>query len=233
MKRSADNRNGRNRLERPSADFVRRNDVTDWTQSRSARRCRLKPVPSGFTLFEMVMVVAVLAAIAAIAWTGISAMQNESRLRQGGFLVQSKLASARVHAIDTGYEYQFCYEPGGQRFVIVPHDPHALAIVAGSGVKVPFRAAGKLPSDKVHFQSSGSTPGVNSLPPEALAGLPNAAEYSGVNWSRPVLFHPNGSAAGGTVHIVNQDKKHPLEVTITVRGLTGSVSTSKIHAEGK
>lgn len=100
----------------------------------------------------------------------------EYRLRQAGQLVQARLAGARVHAIDTGFEYQFLFEPGGQRFLVLPHDPHALSALSnaaadGAGnagaTRPPPRIAGRLPSPQAHFDAAatGGLPGP-PVPPE-------------------------------------------------------------------
>jgi hypothetical protein len=59
-----------------------------------------------------------------------------------------------------------------------------------------------------------------------LTGLASADEFASVNWSAPVVFHPDGTA--GMARIVIRDKKSRI-VTVSVRALTGGVSVSKIE----
>jgi hypothetical protein len=139
------------------------------------------------------------------------------------------MAGARVHAIDLGVPYQFRYEPGGRRFLVMPYDQQLLASQAAGTVKVP-RVAGTLPSTRAAFDSTGAT--ASGGPPftaEWLAGISNADEFTGVNWSAPIVFHPDGTA--GMARIVIRDKKSRF-VAVSVRPLTGGVSVSKIENGG-
>ncbi len=183
----------------------------------------------GFTLFEIVMVLGVMVMAIGIAWPAIAVIQGEYQLRQGGQLVQAKLAWARVHAVETGYVYQFCFEPDGQRFLVLPFDQQALFAQPSPGTRAPQKSGGKLPSAKAHFDAA-SSPASHAIPAEWLTGMTDAGEYSGATWAAPILFHPDGSASAATIQII--DKKSRT-VTISVRPLTGAVTVSKIHAGPK
>jgi Tfp pilus assembly protein FimT len=193
---------------------------------RSVAQYSWREARAGFTLFEIVMVLGVMVLAIGIAWPAIAAIQGEYQLRQGGQLVQAKLASARLHAVETGYVYQFCFEPGGQKFIVLPFDQQALHIQASPGTRAPHKAGGKLASAKAHFEAAAS-PSSHAIPAEWLSGMTNAGEFSGATWSAPILFNPDGSASGATIQIV--DKKSRT-VTISVRPLTGAVTVSKIHS---
>src|SRR6476646_10768141 len=86
---------------------------------RSAIGIRARP---GYTLFELLVVVAILATAVALTWPALERFYLEHRVRQAGQLVQARLAGARVHAVDTGFDYQFRFEPDGQRFLVLPYD---------------------------------------------------------------------------------------------------------------
>jgi len=201
------------------------------------RRSRL----NGYTLFELLVVVAILATMVALAWPALERFYLEHRVRQGGQLVQARLAGARVHAVDTGFDYQFRFKPEGQRFLVIPYDSQALAALqtasspttgtSGSTatVRIP-RIAGMLPSSTAHFDSTstgGSSP--QQIPAEWLSGLANADQFSGVNWSAPLVFHADGSAT--TAQVIIRDKKSRY-VTVSIRAMTGGVSVSAIENGG-
>lgn len=191
---------------------------------------KIQPIPRGaFTIFEMILVLAVLVTILGVLWPALENLHTEYRLRQGGALVQARMAGARVHAIDRGVPYQFRYEPGGQRFLVLPYDQQLLSgqTQAGGSGRKPPRVAGALPSARASFDSTGTgalagTP----VPAEWLDGLPDAANFTGVGWSAPILFYPDGSA--GAARIVIRDKKSRM-VVVSVRAFTGSISVSKIE----
>jgi hypothetical protein len=175
------------------------------------------------------MVLAVLVMIVGLLWPALENLHTEYSLRQAGQLVQSRMAGARVHAIDLGAPYQFRYEHGGRRFLVIPYDQQLLAAHSAGTLKVP-RVAGTLPSARAAFDSAGAvaTGGV-PVAAEWLTGFANADEFTGVNWSAPVVFHPDGTA--GMARIVIRDKKSRF-VTVSVRPLTGGVSVSRIENGG-
>lgn len=212
------------------------------------RRGRLPaaaPFRRAFTILEVVLILAILATIVGLAWPALDRLHAQYRLRQGGQLVQARLAGARVHAIDTGYVYQFLFEPGGQRFVVLPHDAQALSAAAsaapntggaassaspGTGATRIPKLAGRLPSPNAHFDaaSTGAAQG-QQLAGEWLAGIPDAGDYSNATWSAPILFYPDGTASHA--QLVLRDKNSQV-VTVSIRALTGGISVSKIEHGG-
>ena len=148
-----------------------------------------------------------------------------------------RLAAARVHAIDWGVDYQFRYEPGGQRFLVLPDDPQALAGVSNGAqanaapqasvtARRPTKIAGTLPSKQAYFDAASTGGSGQPIPPEWLSGIAGAEEFTGVNWSAPILFHPDGTAAQAYVIIRDKDARR---VVLSVRSLTGGVTISKIE----
>ncbi len=215
---------------------------------RADRAGRQRPAGTrrAFTLFELLIILTLLVTVVAISWPALEQFHLQYRLRQAGALVQARMAGARVHAVDTGVDYQFRFEPGGQRFIVIPYDQQVLAqVAAGAGTNggagttpgsggqtTPHfpRVLGRLPSDKACFDAAstgGNTP--QPLPGEWLSGIHDADQFVGVNWSAPILFHADGTAAAA--HVTIRDKKHRI-VTVSVRSLTGGVSVSKIANGG-
>src|SRR5579863_8485904 len=181
------------------------------------------PARRGFTIFEILLVLAVMVMILGLAWPVLDKYRAEFRLRQGGLLIQSRLAAARVHAIDTGVPYAFRYEPGGQRFLVLPYDVQTLHSQSVPGTHGPAKIAGKLPSAQAEFDSTGATGG-QSISADWLAGIAAASQFTDATWSAPILFYPDGTAARGAVTI--RDKKSQ-SVTVSVRPLTAAVTVSK------
>lgn len=204
-----------------------------WLALGSRQRC-LTPRRAAFTIFELLIALAILVTALAVSWPVLDRIRMEYRLRQGGQLIQARMAGARVHAIDTGFDYQFRYEPGGQRFLILPYDTQALALQPTSATptatRPPAKLAGRLPSTQTHFDAAstgGST--LQTIPAEWLSGIHDADQFVGVNWSAPLLFHADGTA--GTAQVAIRDKQSRV-VTVSIRALTGSISVSKIENGG-
>jgi len=206
--------------------------------ARSAPGVPIQHRRRAFTLLEVLIVLVILATVLALFLPTFDRLHLEYRLRQGAQLVQAKMAGARVHAIDTGIAYQFRFEPGGQRFLVIPDDLQALvAPASGTGAtpgaplapRIP-KFLGRLPSTKAAFDpaSTGGSMG-QQLPTEWLSGISNAGDLTNVTWSAPILFHADGSAT--TAQIVISDKKS-RSVVVSVRALTGGVSVSNIEKGG-
>jgi len=178
----------------------------------------------------VLMVLAVLVMIVGLLWPALENLHAEYSLRQAGQLVQARMAGARVHAIDLGAPYQFRYEPGGRHFLVVPYDRQLLTSQSTGGTTKTPRVAGILPSARAAFDLTGAaaTGGV-PVAAEWLTGFANADEFVSVNWSAPVVFHPDGTAS--MARVVIRDNKSRF-VTVSVRPLTGGVSVSKIENGG-
>ena len=72
------------------------------------------------TLMELLLVMAVLVAIAALALPSLVGPLETQRLRSGAEMVRVQWARARVKAIETGRTYVFRFEPNGQACLIEP-----------------------------------------------------------------------------------------------------------------
>ncbi len=191
-----------------------------------------------FTLLEVLIVLALLVTAVSVCWPQLARLHAEYSVRQGGKLVQARMAGARVHAVDTGVDYQFRFEPGGQRFLVLPYDQQALtaaANAAGAGggsagasaTRLPPKIAGRLASAEAQFDpasTGGQAP--QPVPSEWLTGIHDAEKFTDANWSAPLLFYPDGTAATG--HVIIRDKKSRM-VVVSVRALTGAVSVSPLE----
>ncbi len=216
---------------------------------RPATPMPLRPVPrrvhsaghSGFTMIEMLLVLGVIAVIIAVAWPNVIRLTGQQRLLESGEKVRSLAASARIHAIESGLVYQFRYEPGGRRFVVIPFErefesvsPDARGTGSSTGLGRFSKAAGLLP-EGVSFTaptlmgSTSTTPsasGGQKIPGELFSGLPDAAKLEQASWSGPILFQSDGTGTDVSFELVDRRNQR---VTLTVRGVTGAVTVSRIH----
>lgn len=208
----------------------------------SANRSTWQTVRAGYTLLEMLLVLTVVAVIIAVAWPNVMRLNGQQKLSESAEKVRAVVASARVHAIDSGLVYQFRYEPGGRHFLSLPFEREFEAVGpnsrgTGSALGRFSKASGMLP-DGVKFAAPklpGTNPSGNSalpaglgqkLPAELLSGLPDASKLESLSWSGPLQFQPDGSAADVTLDLLD---KYNQRITLRIRGVTGSIGVSRIH----
>lgn len=188
----------------------------------------------GYTLLEMVLVLGLLVILLALAWPSLNTLRWEQNLKQGAEVIRLQLVSARLHAMESGIPYQFRFEPGGQRFVIVPAEYQSIQAAASapsntSGeVNVKYwKTTGKFTA-KVNFDVSATTDKglvAQPLPREFLADFQEADELGQVSWGAPLVFQPDGSARDFELDVVDTEGH---AVTLVVRGLTGGATVSSI-----
>ncbi len=70
----------------------------------------------GYTLIEMLIVCAVLAAIAGMSWPAMRGVLSKGRLRKGADDIETTIRKTRIRAIRDGQTFVFRYEPGGRRY---------------------------------------------------------------------------------------------------------------------
>jgi type II secretory pathway pseudopilin PulG len=189
------------------------------SESRSSR--------SGFTLFELLLVLGVMLLIAGIVWPRMLAFYQTSALKDHGRRVHDTISATRIAAIDHGIAYQFFYEPEGRHYLMVPSEETPVSgntEDSGETFVLPARA-GQVPEEFVFKASKGEEAGSVSLSPEVLKDVPEDLDLSSVNWSIPVVFYPDGS--GSDIRFELEDDQSQY-VSFSVRSLTGTASLSTI-----
>jgi len=204
------------------------------TQSRRVSR-------RGFTLMELLLVLAVLLLLAGIAAPALITAYDKHLFRQDVEEVRTRLARTRLHAVDTGVLYQFRFEPGGRRYLVVPLEidsdaaPNATGTSNTSSLSTRYPMHAGLLREAMSFELIEDTdtappamPDIPPVPEALLQGFPDATELAGVSWSPPIVFRPDGEAEEAAFFIVDDDKR---SVRFHVRSLTGAVSVGDIQQE--
>jgi hypothetical protein len=173
----------------------------------------------------MLLVLTVLAVAAGLTWPSIARIYALQQIREGAEMVQVRLAAARVRALESGAVYQFRYEPGGHRFVVIPYEAEVLAASSSGAAGAPPRYAGTLPNSVTFDQSSLGGSG-QQIPESWLAGLPNAGAFHQAVLSGPLLFFPDGTS-GDFELLVNGPRQQQMK--LSVRGLTGGVTLANVQ----
>lgn len=205
---------------------------------------------SAFTLFELLLVLALLVALAGIAIPTFESMIGSRRLGQSIDKLQNEIMAGRVTAMRTGQAQVIRMTLQGQDYSIAPwlggseaQDASAGATVMQSGQIIqtqPASGGAVLASD-----ASGSTKqlseGVQFSAVETLVDSRNAlaiqqaggtvptdvgsSQGDGSGLSSPLLLYPDGSCT--TAQIILADSKG-RRMAIQLRGVTGQLKTLRL-----
>jgi prepilin-type N-terminal cleavage/methylation domain-containing protein len=203
------------------------------TKYPMTKECRISNDESGFTLLEMLLVLAVLTVALAILYPATERLYQTHRFTQALEQMRGKMAAARVRAIDDGVIYQFRYEPQGRRVLVIPYaeertassnDANAAASTATRESR--WRFFGELPRG-MKFQAADIS--TERISRQQLDDFADPGQLANAAWSTPIFFFPDGSANDAAIRVTDSDGRSML---LSVRGLTGAASTSSIQREG-
>ncbi len=199
---------------------------TTWPVVRSCKPRNVRPRHSrGFTLLEILLVIAVMVTIAALATPNLIGMLESHKLRKSGDGLRASFAVARNKAMKSGRIQMFRYQYNEGAFMVKPWlmDDDALevsALDAGEESQILAAAAPEQLPDGVLFLAS-----------ETLSDERTEAIYDSIAtelsqdqvWSQPILFYPDGSSSSARVVLGNNRNQ---VVLVTLRGLTGMSEVS-------
>lgn len=178
----------------------------------------------GFTLLELILVLALIVVIFALATPALRAPLAAVRLEKAGDQMRTEMARARVHAMKTGRTLGLEYQPAMGSYRMVDWSSPsvtAIALAADSGAMPKrWQEVCQLP-DGIHFASSTVTDNRS-----AHAWIdPSSAARQGPGWSQPILFFPDGTTSDAT--LVLQDARGD-RLQVALRGLTGVARCSPL-----
>ena len=166
----------------------------------------------GLTLIEVLLVIAVLIALAAVAYPTLSAMYGDVKVKAAADNIRAAYADARSHAIEDGRPYRVGVQPDTGKFRIAPDadsfwdgsDPSA---ANNDGDAPPFVMEGGLPNGIV-FQTGGDP-------------------ATGGSWSTVVVFNPDGGCSSDVEITLKEADEESSGLVVRVRAMTGAVSVRK------
>lgn len=178
---------------------------------------------SGLTMLELLLVLAILLAVGAMSVPALQGALGKRDMENACEFVREHMDKGRTNAIETGFVYQFRYEPGGSRFVIIP-DLGGLS--EGSDGSKYFRFSGEIYAS-IKFQEELDSPGMGeTLDRTWFEGLPDQLELSRTGWSTPVEFTFEGRAEDSSFYLMDDAER---SAKLTIRGLTGGVRVGRIQ----
>ena len=163
---------------------------------------RSKMCRDGFTLFELVLVMAVLIAIMAISIPVIDTMFDDARRTAASDMVKARLADARSQAIKDGVAYHFKIKPDTNQFRI-----EADGVGNQTENKSGFPREGELPNKVVFLKKSDFT-----------------YETDSQGWDSVVTFLPDGTGREDATLIYG---KSGIENVLEFRAITGTFSITE------
>ena len=174
----------------------------------------------GYTLLEMLLVLALLVIFAALAYPSVDGMYSGVKLRAAADGVRGALMQARAHAIDETRSYRFAVVSGRGNYRVAPDSP---AYWGGGDAPAPddpnnppLVLEGELPRG-IPFVLGD--PG--AAPPGAAAPASSGGGDSG-SWATVVTFSPEGIASADAEIVLRAAGTRPL--VVRVRSLTGIVN---------
>ncbi|MCX7699369.1 MAG: GspH/FimT family pseudopilin [Gemmataceae bacterium] len=164
----------------------------------------------GMTLLELMLVLAIVAMLAAIAYPSIETMYGDLRVQAAADHLRGRFALARSRAIEDGRPYRFAVQSNSGVYRIAPDS----AEFWGDG--------GSVGSDDAAFPTPLQLE--DTLPEDIAFQLADDRGF-GTNgtWSTLVVFLPDGSCSSDRIIRLEREGNRPVEIRI--RGLTGGITT--------
>ncbi len=191
----------------------------------------------GFSLIELLIVLAILTIAAAFVLPSMTGPLDRSRLRSGAVDMQNAWGKARTFAIREGMEMAFLCEIGGRRWKIEGVQPTRLSDVTVNefqldgpveGVSVAedsIMRRGQLADGLIFEDLQFRHPSVQVETGQSLDAdvteFSLQPEQSTRRWSEPLSFQPDGRSQDVLLRIRGADD---FVVHVRMRGLTAGVS---------
>lgn len=184
----------------------------------------------GVTLLEMLLVLVLLVAMAALVWPAMERPFASWRLRRAADRVRAAWNQARVRAMTTGNAQEFRYVMGGNEFRTGGRDMYGTPFSIGDApAGEPSTGSGssaeRMLPKLVTFEASETRWDSRS---EELFDQSEESRQQQQGWSEPILFYPDGTSAT-TRLLLRNEYGHTIEVSL--RGLTAVVTVGKVQSE--
>ncbi len=206
----------------------------------------------GFTLLELMLVLAVIVAVMAVVAPAVFGPLENYRLQKAGELVRSRWAKARSEAMRTGMTYMFRFQPGQPTYEIQPWfseqdlvESSFVGMDASTGV-----SSGLMPAVPLNNPGANATPffGTDQASWHIEEQLPDGTLFVGFDvvtstrdvsiteqlhaagamadgWSTPILFYPDGTTSTARLVVGNQQG---VFMVIRLRGISGVAELSDL-----
>lgn len=187
----------------------------------------MRRVRRGYTLFELIVVVALIVVLASLAIPSIENMYADSKLQAAVDQVGSKWAQMRTQAILEGRPYRFAVGSNGSDFRVAPDDSQYWGggdpPAASNAAAPPLVVQESLPRG-IQFTQADT---VSANPYDALNPPPSSSSGA---WNTVAVFLPDGTAQQDVEMVFRMADCSP--VSLRLRALTGGVTSRRLRADG-
>jgi len=196
--------------------------VLYFSNSQGRGRPACTSLPRGVTIFEMLLVLALLVAMAALAWPAIENSFVQARLRAAADKIRSQWSEARLEAMRSGIVQEFRHQDEGNTYQFrswssLTTPTEQASSTSGSDEEAPLSPMGaenQLP-EGITFATGSLASDTRVLTTAAASGA--NADIEGL-YSAPILFYPDGTTVDATIYLKTEQG---LYLRIVLRGLTG------------
>jgi Tfp pilus assembly protein FimT len=203
----------------------------------------------GFTLFEVLLTLCLLVAMAAMVWPSLDKTFANQRLLKAADQIRTQWCKARLDAMSSSSTLAFCYETDGVRYRILGSSADTNASQTGTETQstsnyttntaliqkenisqTDDQALGNSFSPIKNLPYGISFFGSQSVVDDRASAAASNPASTDSNWSQPFFFYPDGTTSSAVLLLRNKDGR---VIELTLRGLTGVVKVSDIKtAEG-
>jgi type II secretion system protein H len=189
---------------------------------------------AGMTLIEILLVLAIMVAVAALAAPAFQNMMRDARLQSAADELRVEFTRAHVKAMKTGRIQVFRFEIGGTRFSVQPYAAsddqiEAAPAVLGFGTDDGEVASARMDDSQAVTLPEGVTFAGGSAALESrsqsIEEEIDEANMFGGDWSQPILFYPDGSSSDAWVIVANERE---VAIRVNLRGMTSASRLSEI-----
>ena len=173
----------------------------------------------GYTLFELMVVLAIIVILAAVAFPTYDAMSGSFRVTEAVDMVRARWAESRAHAMSEGRPYRFSVIPNQGNYRLAPDGPEFWPTGTDDGSALVMEST--LPKG-VRFRLDEAGQGSNpTLSPSPAGGGDGGA------WHPVALFLPDGTAQEDREIVFAATGARP--VALKLRALTGAVTVRTLN----
>ncbi len=210
---------------------------------------RIVPKRHGYTLLELMLVLALLVIIASLVLPPALNSFQSQRLRKSGEMIRGAWGKSRVRAMQSGRVYVFRYELGGRNFRIEPWFQQQDVLQLGVTDSMTMPGAGVAGGAPPSAALAGSQTTLGELPEGIVFGEVGIAEdtrsmtleqgtmqsmqqtdQAASTLSVPIIFYPDGTSSDAQLALMSEDG---YQVLVQLRSLTGLSKVSKRIAPGR